>query len=66
MTILLAAVIMAEQNYRMSRRGSRFGYDPRVTTACYQLVEHYSAMQEKYERAAARPWLLVGPDRLPL
>jgi len=53
---------MDEQNYRMSHRGSRFGYDPRTTQAYYQLVEHYSALQENYEKAVARPWLLVAPD----
>jgi hypothetical protein len=56
-------VIMAEQIYRMARRGSGFGYNARTTTAHYELVEHYSALREKYDKAAARPWLLVAPDR---
>jgi hypothetical protein len=54
--------IMAEQNYRMTRRGSKFGYDPRTTTAHSELAEHYWALQEKYDQAAARPWLPVEPD----
>jgi hypothetical protein len=51
-----------EQNYRMSHRSSRFGYDGRTTQAYYQLVEYYSALQEKYEKAVARPWHPVAPD----
>ena len=51
-----------EQNYRMSHRSSTFAYDPRTTSAYNQLVEHYSALQEKYQQAAARPWLPVAPD----
>jgi len=51
-----------EQNYRMSHRSSTFGYDPRTTSAYFQLVEHYAALQEKYERAMARPWLPVATD----
>jgi hypothetical protein len=54
--------INAEQNYRMTRRGSEFGYDARTTTAHYELVEHYWALQEKYHQAAARPWLLIARD----
>jgi hypothetical protein len=58
--------ITAEQNYRMARRGNRpgsaFYYDGRTTTAHYELVDHYSALREKYDQAAARPWLVVAPD----
>ena len=55
----VAAAIMDEQSARV---GNRFNYDPRTTTAYYQLVDHYSAMQKKYEQATARPWLFVEPD----
>lgn len=58
----VSAEIMAEQSYRINRRSSSFGYDPRTTTAYYRLVEHDSALQEKYEKAATRPWWLVGSD----
>ncbi len=51
-----------EENYRISRRGSEFGYDSRTTNAHYELVEHYWALSEKYNQAAARPWLIVAPD----
>ena len=54
--------IMAEQGYRMARRSLAFGYDGRTTTAHYELVEHYWALREKYDHAAARPWLVVAPD----
>jgi hypothetical protein len=57
-----SAEIMAEQAYRVSRRGSQFDYDPWTTAAHFQLVEYYSALREKYDQAAARPWLLVAPD----
>jgi len=53
---------MAEENYRMSRRGSEFAYDPRTSAAHNELVEHYWDLGEKYDQAAARPWLLVAPD----
>jgi hypothetical protein len=63
----VSAEIMAEQNYRTSRRsnrrGSAFYYDGRTTAAYYQLVEHYDALRVKYEQAAARPWWFVGRDR---
>jgi hypothetical protein len=58
----VSAAIMDEQSYRMSRRGSTFGYDPRTTTAYYQLVEHFDSLRVKYERAADRLWLFVTPD----
>jgi hypothetical protein len=54
--------IRAEENYRISRRGSQFGYDARTTTAHDELAAHYWALQEKYDQAAARPWLVVAPD----
>jgi hypothetical protein len=54
--------IMAEQAYRTLRPGSNFGYDPRTTTAHYELVDYYDALREKYDQAAARPWLPVAPD----
>ena len=54
--------IRDEENYRMTRRGSEFGYDARTTTAHYKLVEHYWALQEKYDQAAAQPWRLIAPD----
>jgi hypothetical protein len=54
--------IAAEQSYRLTRRGSEFGYDARTTAAHYQLVEHYWALQKKYDQAAARPWLFIVPD----
>jgi hypothetical protein len=41
---------------------TKFGYDPRTTTAYYQLVEHFDSLRVKYERAADRLWLFVGPD----
>ena len=55
----VSASYNAEQAARV---GNRFNHDPRTTAAYYQLVEHYDAMQKKYEQAAARPWLPVGPD----
>jgi hypothetical protein len=54
--------IRDEQNYRLTRRGSEFGYDARTTTAHYELVEHHFDLQAKYDQAAARPWLLIAPD----
>jgi hypothetical protein len=50
------------ENYQITRRGSEFGYDARTTAAHYELVEHYWALQEKYDQAAARPWRLIAPD----
>ncbi|QEH38983.1 hypothetical protein OJF2_75950 [Aquisphaera giovannonii] len=62
-----SAAIMDEQNYRMShrtnRRDSPFYYDNRTSAAYDRLVEHYDEMRTKYERAAARPWWFVEPDR---
>jgi hypothetical protein len=54
--------IMAEQDYRTSQPGSNFGYDPRSTTAHYELIDYYDSLREKYKQAAARPWLPVAPD----
>jgi hypothetical protein len=55
----VGAAYMDEQSARV---GNHFNFDPRTTTAYYQLVKHYTAMREKYEQAAARPWSVVGPD----
>ncbi len=54
--------IIAEQNYRSNHRSVNMGYDSRTSVAHYQLLEHYDALRDKYNRAAARPWLSVAPD----
>jgi hypothetical protein len=55
----VSAAYMDEQ---VARAGNRFNHDPRTTAAYYQLVEHYSALHEKYEQAAQRPWFFVDND----
>lgn len=54
-----SAVYLEEQ---AARTTARFNHDPQTTAAYFRLVEHYDALRAKYERAAARPWWLVGPD----
>jgi hypothetical protein len=55
-----------EYNASMSvGRHATFGPSPlemRISQAHYQLADHYSALKEKYERAASAPWLPVEPD----
>jgi hypothetical protein len=55
-------VSAAYRDEQSARVGNPFDFDPRTTTAYSQWAEHHSAMREKYERAAASPWLFVGPD----
>jgi hypothetical protein len=52
----------AYMDEQATRTTNRFNYDPRATSAYYQLVEHHDALSVKYERAAARPWWFVDPD----
>lgn len=55
----VSVAIMDEQEARVK---NRFNHNPRTTASYYQLVEHYEALQVKYEQAAARPWSFLMPD----
>ncbi len=53
------------KSFRVQNAGWLTEGELRTGEEHFRLVDYYDKMKTKYERAAARPWLSVEPDRPP-